>query len=126
MLGDLHGQLLAEAWADEAVEVARGVLPAFEPGAHLAIGLLDQRLHPRDALVDDLGDGLAALRLRSFLVAEGLGKRLATPGPEAVDLATGVLDREGLSIVDAKPAGALLAGLPVGELEREGCHPGSW
>jgi len=100
--------------------VACRVLPALQPGPHLAVRLLDQRLHPRDALVDDLGYGLAALHFGGLLVAERLGERLAAPGSEAVDLAAGVLDREGLGIVDAEPAGALLAGLPVGELEGEG------
>ena len=53
------GELLAEPGADEAAEVAGDVLPAFEPGPHLAVGLPDRRLHPLDPLLDDLVDGLA-------------------------------------------------------------------
>ena len=75
-------------------------------------GLLDRRLHPLDPLLDDLIDGLAFLCLPHFPVAEGLGERRGAGAPQAVDLAAGILDGKGLGIVDAKPAGALLAGLP--------------
>src|SRR5204863_359968 len=73
-----------------------------------------------DPLLDDFGDCLAAPRFCGLLVAEGFGEGVAAHGLEAVDLAAGVLDGEGLGIVDAEPAGALLAGLPVGELVGEG------
>ena len=116
------GELLAEPGADEAPQMARDVLPAFEPGPHLAVRLLDRRLHPVDPLLDDLVNGLAPLRLLRFPVAEGFGERRRACAPQAVDPAAGVLDGEGLGVVDAKPAGALLAGLRIGELEGEGRH----
>src|SRR3954447_9131054 len=99
--------------------MASGVLPRLQSGSHLAVRLLDRRLHPFNSLIDDLRDGLAAFRLRGFLIAEGLGERAAHT-LQAVDLAAGVLDGEGLGIVDAEPAGALLSGLPIGELEGKG------
>ena len=116
------GDLLAEPGADEAPQVAGDVLPAFDPGPHFAVRLLDRRLHPVDPLLDDLVDGLAFLGLLHFPVAEGLGERRSARAPQAVDPAAGVLDGEGLGVVDAKPAGALLAGLRIGELEGEGRH----
>ena len=65
---------------------------------------------------------LPRLAFSHFAVAEGLGERRSACAPQAVDPAAGVLDGEGLGVVDAKPAGALLAGLRIGELEGEGRH----
>ena len=48
---------------------------------------------------------------------------VADPGLQGIDLRAGLLDREGLGVIDAQPFGPLLAGGPVGELEEEGCHP---
>src|SRR5437667_6117814 len=104
--------------------MARGVLPTLQPGPHLAVRLANRRLHPRDPLLDDLIDGLAALRLLRLLVAEGLRQGLAAHALEAVDPAAGGLDGEGFGIVDAEPSGTLLAGGPIGELEGEGRHTG--
>ena len=42
---------------------------------------------------------------------------------EAVDPTAGGLDGEGLGVVDAKPTGALLSGLRVGELEGKVATP---
>lgn len=84
------------------------VLPVLQSGPHLAVGLLDRRLHPRHSLVDDLGDGLATLGFCDFPVTEGLDEGAATHGLEAVNLAAGVLDGEGFGIIDAEPASALL------------------
>ena len=122
VLGDFAGDLLAEPGAEEAPQMAGDVLPAFDPGPHFAVRLLDRRLHPLDPLLDDVIDGLAPLGLLHLAVAEGLGERRSARAPQAVDLAAGVLDGEGLGVVDAKPAGALLAGRRIGELEREGRH----
>ena len=85
------------------------LLPAFEPGAHFPVRLLDRRLHPRNPLPDDLISnlGLAPLRLPHFPVAEGLGERGSACAPQAVDLVAGIFDGEGLGAVDAQPAGAL-------------------
>src|SRR6516225_11188476 len=110
VLGDLAWELLAEPGTDEAPQVAGDVLPAFDPGPHLAVRLANPGLHPRDALLDDLVDGPAMLRLLRLLLAEGLGQRRATLAFEAVNLAAGILDGEGLGVVDAQPSGALLAG----------------
>src|SRR6516162_8093136 len=101
--------------------MAGDVLPCFDPGPHLAVWLLDRRLHPLNPLLNDVVDGLVPLGLRSLVLAEGLGQRVAAHGFEAVDLAAGILDREAFRVIDAEPAGALLAGLGVGELEGEGC-----
>jgi len=120
VLGDFAGDLLAEPWAEEAPQVAGDVLPGFDPGPHFPVGLADRRLHPVDPLLDDFVDGLAPLRLLGLVLAESLGQRVAAHALEAVDLAAGILDGEGLGVIDAKPAGALLAGRRVGELEGEG------
>jgi len=58
------------------------------------------------------------------VLAQRFGNGGAASGLEAIGLATGILDREGLRIIDAEPAGALLAGLRIGELEREGRDTG--
>jgi hypothetical protein len=120
MLRDVSCECFAKSRTEKPAQVARHILPSLQPGPHLAVRLLDQCLHPLDPLLNDLGDRLATLRFRGLLVAEGLGECVATLGPEAVNRAARVLDGEGLGIVDAEPAGALLSGLPVGELEREG------
>ena len=112
VLGDFARDLLAEPGAEEAPQMAGDVLPAFDPGPHFAVRLADRRLHPLDPLLDDLVDGLASLGLLHFPVAEGFGERRSACAPQAVDPAAGVLDGEGLGVVDAQPAGALLAGLP--------------
>jgi hypothetical protein len=122
VLGDLGYELLAEPGTDEAPQVARDVLPAFDPGPHLAVWLLDRGLHPLDPLLDYLVNGLALLVLLHLLLTQGFGDGLAAPGFQRVDLAAGILDRERFRVVDAKPAGTLLAGLLVGELDGEGCH----
>ena len=122
VLGDFARDLLAEPGAEETPQMAGDALPAFEPGAHFPVRLLDRRLHPRDPLSDDLVDGLAPLRLLRFPVAEGFGERRSARAPQAVDLVAGIFDGEGLGVVDAQPAGALLAGLQIGELEGEGRH----
>ena len=57
-----------------------------------------------------------------FPVAEGFGERRSARAPQAVDLVAGIFDGEGLGVVDAQPAGALLAGRRIGELEGEGRH----
>ena len=44
---------------------------------------------------------LPRLACLHFLIAEGLGHRLAAHAFEAVDLAAGILDGEGLRIIDA-------------------------
>ena len=71
---------------------------------------------------------ISATVLRRFAFAvfcRGKSRRAPRrPCLEAVDLAAGVLDGEGLRVVGTEPAGALLTGLPVGKLEREGRHPG--
>src|ERR1700720_4123026 len=102
--------------------MAGNVAPRFDPGPHLAIRLADQRIHPLDPLLDDLVDGLAPLRLLGLVLAESLGQRAAAHALETIDLAAGILDREGLGVIDAKPAGALLAGRRIGELEGKGRH----
>jgi hypothetical protein len=119
VLGDLGGELPAKPWADEAPQMARNVAPRFYPRPHFFVWLANRRFHPRDPLRDDLIDGLAALGLLQLAVAEGLGERRRTHASQTVDLAAGVLDGEGLGIVDAEPAGALFAGRRIGELERE-------
>jgi hypothetical protein len=108
--------------AEEAPQMAGDVLPAFDPGPHFPVRLANRRLHPLDPLLDDLVNGLAPLRLLGLVLAESLGQRVAAHALEAIDLAAGILDREGLGVIDAKPAGALLAGRRVGELEGEGRH----
>src|SRR6516225_3895516 len=110
VLGDLGCELFAQRRADEAPQVAGDVLPAFDPGPHLAVRFANRSLHPGDALLDNFVDGLAMLRLLRLLLAEGLGQRRAALALEAVDLAAGILDGEGLGVVDAQPSGALLAG----------------
>jgi hypothetical protein len=59
--------------------------------------------------------------LLHLLLAQRLGDGLAASGFQRVDLAAGILYRERFRVIDAKPAGALLASLRVGELEGEGC-----
>ena len=39
VLGDFAGELLAEPGADEPPQMAGDVLPAFDPGPHLAVRL---------------------------------------------------------------------------------------
>jgi hypothetical protein len=96
--------------------------PALDPWPQLAVCLAHRGLHPLDPLRDDLIDDLALLGLLHFPVTECFGKRHSAPAPQPVDLAAGSLDGEGLGVVDAQPAGALLAGRRVGELEGEGRH----
>ncbi|KWV49897.1 hypothetical protein AS156_15350 [Bradyrhizobium macuxiense] len=78
------------------------------------------------ALLDDLVDGLAPFGLRRLLLAEGLGQRLAANGLEAVDLAAGIFDGEGLGVIGTEPSGALLAGLPIDELEGKRSQRQPW
>ena len=122
VLGDHAGDLFAEPGTEKAPQMAGDVLPAFDSGPHFAVRLADRRPHPLDPLLDDFVDGLAPSCLLRLVLAEGFGARRSACALQAVDPAAGVLDSEGLGVVDAKPAGSLLAGLRVGELEREGRH----
>src|SRR4051812_18097799 len=122
MLRDITRECFAKPGTEEAAQVARRIFPSLQPGPHLAVRLTDWLLHPVDPLLDDLGDGLAALCLVGLLVPEGFGESLGTQTLEAVDPAAGVLDGESFGIVDAEPTGALLAGLSLSELEGEGRH----
>src|ERR1700722_5006186 len=105
--------------------MACNVLPALDPGAHFAVSLQYPGFHPLNPLLDDLAHGLALFHLLHLVLAQRLRDGRAALGLEAVDLAAGNLDREGLGVIDAEPRGALLAGFGAGELVIEGRHPGS-
>jgi hypothetical protein len=111
--------------AEEAPQMAGDVLPAFDPGPHFPVRLANRRLHPLDPLLDDLVDGLASFRLLRLLLPQTVCNVIAVtdPGFQRIDLGAGLLDREGLGVIDAQPFGALLAGGPVGELEEKGRYP---
>jgi hypothetical protein len=116
LIGNLARELLAEPWADEAPQVALNVFPRFDPGPHVAVTLEHLGLHPFDVLGNHLINGAALPLMLLLLLAHGLDDGNGTVAPEHVDLGPRVLDVEGLGIVDAEPAGALLAGAGVGEL----------
>jgi hypothetical protein len=125
LLGDFAGNLPAEPWADEVAQMARNILPAFDPGPHLAVTLQHRGLHPFDTLLDNLVNGLAPRGPLRLLLAQALGDVLAVadPGFQGIDLGSGMLDGEGFAM-NAEPFGALPARALVGEFEREGRRPG--
>src|SRR6266702_535993 len=102
--------------------MARNIFPTFDPGPHFPIWLANRRFHPIDPLLDDLVDGLALFRPLRLLLPQTLCNVLAIadPGFQGIDPGAGLLDREGLAVIDAQPFGPWLAGGPVGELEEKG------
>jgi hypothetical protein len=67
-------------------------------------------LHPDDPFLDDLGDGPAVLALGSLGLEQLRDKRRRVETFERIDLAAGILSREGFGIVDPSVA---LRCLPV-------------
>jgi hypothetical protein len=122
VLGDFAGYLLAQPGPDEVAQMARNILPAFNPGAHPAVRFTNLGFHPIDSLLDDLVDRLAARGGLYLGLAQLLDQFRRGHPLQAVDLATSVLDREGLRVVDAQHGRALFAGGSIGELEIEGRH----
>ena len=86
--------------------------------AHLAVGLLFQRRHPRDAGFDQLADGHALLGLQRLALAQRLEDILAcaNAGLQGIDRGAGVIHAEGLRIINTEPLTARLAGEAVGDL----------